>query len=210
MSQVQSRVGSVLIQGGLWGWEVLQKLSSETHISKTKVIWKSIELDTNASQACYYSNWYFPCPPCQTFSWSVACAPPQLVHCCALGGNSFSVFPKELDMWVTDPATGGIMQNWQQIEDNGAVCVTIAEAWWGPKFTFRLENNKNNANGKLYIQNAVGATMLGTKMMTLYRHKQTLPLWIYICISIDTEKLCKHFTLNSKSFIFPSCIHKST
>ena len=52
MSQVWSRVVSVLIQGGLWGWEALQKLSSETHNSKAKVIWKSFELNTNASQAC--------------------------------------------------------------------------------------------------------------------------------------------------------------
>ena len=29
-----------------------QKLSSETHNSKAKVILKSVELDTNASQAC--------------------------------------------------------------------------------------------------------------------------------------------------------------
>ena len=53
MSQVWSRVVSVLIQGGLWGWGALQKLSSETHNSKAKVIWKSFELDTNASQACF-------------------------------------------------------------------------------------------------------------------------------------------------------------
>ena len=37
-----------------WGWEAHQKLSSETHNSKAKVIWKSFELDPNASQACYY------------------------------------------------------------------------------------------------------------------------------------------------------------
>ena len=49
MSQVWSRGVSVLIQGGLGA---LQKLSSETHNSKTKVILKSFELDTNASQAC--------------------------------------------------------------------------------------------------------------------------------------------------------------
>ena len=53
MSQVWSRVVSVLIQGGLWGWEALQKLSSETHISKAKVNWKSFELNTNASEACF-------------------------------------------------------------------------------------------------------------------------------------------------------------
>ena len=53
MSQVGSRVVSVLTQRGLWGWEALQKLSSETHISKAKVIWKSFELDPNASQACF-------------------------------------------------------------------------------------------------------------------------------------------------------------
>ena len=41
-----------LIQGGLWGLEALQKLPSETHNSKRKVIWKSFELDINASQAC--------------------------------------------------------------------------------------------------------------------------------------------------------------
>ena len=32
----------------------LQKLSWETHNSKAKVIWKSFEPDTNASQACTY------------------------------------------------------------------------------------------------------------------------------------------------------------
>ena len=32
----------------------LQKLSSETHNSKAKVILKSFELDTNASQACFF------------------------------------------------------------------------------------------------------------------------------------------------------------
>ena len=57
MSQVWSRVVSVLIQGGLWGWEALQKFSSETHNSKEKVIWKSFELDTNASQACWACKW---------------------------------------------------------------------------------------------------------------------------------------------------------
>ena len=52
MSQVWSRVVSVLIQGGLWGWEALQKLSSATHFSKAKVNCKSFELDPNAIQAC--------------------------------------------------------------------------------------------------------------------------------------------------------------
>ena len=52
MSQVSSRVVSVLIQEE--GWEALQKLSSETHNSKAKVIWKSFELDTNESQACHF------------------------------------------------------------------------------------------------------------------------------------------------------------
>ena len=57
MRQVWSRLVSVLIQGGLWGWEALRKLSSETHNSKAKVIWKSFELDINASQACFNYSW---------------------------------------------------------------------------------------------------------------------------------------------------------
>ena len=56
MSQVWSRVVSVLIQGGLWG--ALLTFSSETHKSKAKVIWKSFELDTNASQACTFNFCY--------------------------------------------------------------------------------------------------------------------------------------------------------
>ena len=68
ISQVWSRVVSVLIQGGLWGWEGLQKLSSETHISKAKVIWKSFELDINASQACWFWLWDFGL---RTWAWQL-------------------------------------------------------------------------------------------------------------------------------------------
>ena len=52
MSQVWSRLVSVLIQRG--PPNILLRNSQLKSNSKAKVIWKSFELDTNASQACWY------------------------------------------------------------------------------------------------------------------------------------------------------------